>query len=47
MTSELIPLRHIYDVTVNAHRREMADDVVHEQRTFYTKITRQYMSVVL
>ena len=31
----------IYDVTVNAHRREMADDVVHEQRTvirFYVKL---------
>ena len=41
MTSELIPLRHIYDVTVNAHRREMADDMVHEQRTvikFYVKL---------
>ena len=41
MTSELIPWRHIYDVTVNAHRREMADDVVHENRTvikFYVKL---------
>ena len=41
MTSELIPSCHIYDVTVNAHRREMANDVVHEQRTvikFYVKL---------
>ena len=41
MTSELIPWRHIYDVTVNVHRQEMAEDVVHEQRTvikFYVKL---------
>ena len=41
MTSELIPGRHIYDVTVNAHLREMVDDVVHEQCTvikFYVKL---------
>ena len=41
MTSELILRRHIYDITVNMHRREMADDVVHGQRTvikFYVKL---------
>ena len=41
MMSELIPWHHIYDVTVNALRQEMADDVVHEQHTvikFYVKL---------
>ena len=41
MTPEQLQWRHIYDVAVNAHRREMADDVVHEQRTvikFYVKL---------
>ena len=41
MMSGLIPSRHIYDVTINAHCREMADDVVQEQRTvikFYVKL---------
>ena len=41
MISELITWRHIYDVMVNAHCREMADDVVYDQRTvikFYVKL---------
>ena len=41
MTSELIQWRHIFDVTVNAHHREMADNMVHEQQTvikFYVEL---------
>ena len=43
MTSELI-----YDVTVNALRRKMADDVVHERRTvikFYVKLGKNMSEI--